>query len=82
MGTLFWIRRFFVVLAGAFLIIAMAHLLRGRGWDYALTEAALWSAITAAVFMAARWYQARRGQHCAVCKDTPEFHRPPDGSGR
>lgn len=82
MGTVFWIRRFLVVLAGAFLLIAAAHLLRGRGMDYALTEAGLWAAICAGVFTGARWYQSRRGQPCAVCKDTPDFHPRPDDTAR
>ncbi|GAB3747557.1 hypothetical protein GCM10028795_10350 [Lysobacter olei] len=82
MGTVFWIRRFLVVLTSAFLIIAAAHWLRGRGLHYAVTEASLWALITAAVSTAARAYQSRRGQHCAICKDTPESHLPTGGSGQ
>lgn len=77
MGTMFWVRRFFLVLAGAFVVIAASHLVRGRGVEYAGTHGALWSFITALVFTGARFVQARRGQHCAVCRDTPEFHDEP-----
>lgn len=75
MGTAFWIRRFLLVFTGAFVLIASSHLLRGRGVGHALVEAALWATLTAAVFTGARIVQSRRGQHCAVCRDTPDVHR-------
>lgn len=78
MGTRFWIRRFFVVLTGTFVVIAAAHLLRGRGLEHAVTEAALWGLATAAVFTVGRYLQARRGQHCAICRDTPEMQARQD----
>lgn len=79
MGTAFWIRRFLVVLAFAFVVIAGSHLVRGRGLQQAATEAAPWSVLAAAVFTAGRYLQARRGRHCALCRDTPEMAaRPPD----
>lgn len=76
MGTAFWIRRFLLVFAGAFVLIAASHLVRGRGLEHALIEALLWASLTAAVFTGARIVQSRRGQHCAVCRDTPAFHEP------
>ncbi|GHA80466.1 hypothetical protein [Cognatilysobacter bugurensis] len=76
MGTAFWIRRFALVFAGAFTLIAASHLVRGRDIEHALGEAALWAAVTAAVFTAPRIVQSRRGQHCAVCRDTPELQDP------
>jgi hypothetical protein len=76
MGTRFWIRRYLTVFALLFGVIAVAHLARGRPLPYALTEAVLWAAITAGVFTVARIVQSRRGQHCAICRDTPEFHDP------
>jgi hypothetical protein len=62
------LRRFLLVLAGAFLIIALAHLLRGRGVSYASSQAGIWSLITATVFTIADIYKARKGQQCAVCE--------------
>jgi uncharacterized membrane protein len=76
MGKLFWVRRYLTVFGLALVVIAASHLVRGRPLSYAATEALLWAAITASVFTAARIYQSRRGQHCAVCRDTPEFHNP------
>jgi hypothetical protein len=76
MGTAFWIRRFLLVFAGALVIITGAQLAKGNTLEYSLTEGLLWSAVTAAVFTAARIYKSRKGQHCAICADTPEM-RPP-----
>ena len=73
MGAAFWIKRFLTVLVGAFIIIAAAQLLKGHVVAYALTQAAIWGFITAAVLTVARSWQSGRGQHCAICKDTPEM---------
>lgn len=73
MGAKFWIKRFLVVLAAAFVIITAAQLLKGHGLNNAAAHGATWSLMTAAVFTVARFFQARRGQHCAICKDTPEM---------
>ncbi len=79
MGTMFWVRRYLVVFAGTFVIIVLAHLARGRTLDHATTEGAIWALLSASVFTAARIYQSKRGQHCAVCRDTPEFKDPQSG---
>ena len=79
MGTVFWVRRFLVVFAGAFVLIAGAHVLRGRALDYAVTEGLLWSAVAAAVFVAVRLYHSRRGRACALCGDTPPGLPPGPG---
>jgi hypothetical protein len=73
MGTAFWIKRFLTVLACAFIIIGAAQLLKGHDVQYAASQAAIWGVITAAVFTGARFWQARKGRHCAICKDTPEM---------
>ncbi len=73
MGYGFWARRFVLVWLGAFVVIGAAHLVRGRPLAHAITEAGIWGLITAAVFVAARAWQASRSQHCAVCRDTPEM---------
>lgn len=72
----FWVRRFFLVLVSSFAIIAGVHLLRGRSLSLAATEGAIWATISALVFVVARSMQARRGVHCAVCRDTPETRDP------
>ena len=71
----FWIRRYVSVLVGAFVVIAAAQLLQGHAWQDALADAALWAAVSATVFTVARYLQARRGQHCALCRDTPELRQ-------
>ena len=73
MGAAFWIKRFFTVLVGAFVVIVVAQLLKGHAAKYSATHGAIWGFVSAAVFTAARYWQSRRGQHCAICKDTPEM---------
>jgi hypothetical protein len=72
-GTAFWIRRFFTVLALVGVIVALAQWAKGHTFQYAVTHAAIWGGISAAVFTVARIYQSRRKQHCVICKDTPEM---------
>ena len=76
MSAAFWIKRFFTVLVGAFIVIAAAQLLKGYGVKYSAAHGAIWGFVSAAVFTAARYWQSRRGQHCAICKDTPEMLDP------
>ena len=80
MGKAFWIRRSLSVFALAFLVIAAAQFLKGHKLAYAATQAALWSLVASTVFTASRIYQSRRGQHCALCRDTPEMHSDNSGS--
>lgn len=77
MGTGFWIKRFLVVLVGAFAIIFAVQLLKGHSRDYALEQAAIWGTLAALIFGITRFFRARRGQHCAICKDTPEMQQDP-----
>ena len=73
MGTCFWTRRFVVVFLGALVVIGAAQLLQGRSLDHALSHGLFWAFVAAVVFTVSRLYQARRGQHCAICRDTPEM---------
>lgn len=73
MGTAFWIKRFFTVLLGAFVVICAAQLLKGHDLIYACMQGAIWGLVSAAVFTGARIYQSSKGQHCAICKDTHEM---------
>lgn len=82
MGTRFWIKRFFVVFAGAFIVIALTQWLKGHSLDYAAREAALWGGIAATIFTVSRFIQTRNGQHCAICQDTPELHAANQASKR
>ena len=67
MNTLLWTRRFLVVFAFAFVVIAGAQLLRGRAAQHALVHGLLWSAVSAAIFIGARAYRERRQERCAIC---------------
>ncbi len=79
MGLSFWIRRWFTVLLGTFAVIGLAQAVKGHTWIYALREAVIWAPITATVFAVGRFLQARRGQHCALCQDTPEMQQAGGG---
>jgi hypothetical protein len=68
-----WIKRFATVALIAFALITGAQVAKGHELDAAALHGALWSVITAAVFTAVRIYKSRRGQHCALCRDTPEM---------
>ena len=73
MGIAFWIRRFALVFIAACVVIACAQFLKGRTISHSIVQGLIWAAISASVFTAARIYQSRRGQHCAICRDTPEM---------
>jgi hypothetical protein len=71
MGTMFWIRRYVLVLVIAFVVIAGAQLLRGRTFDSSILEGLIWSVVSASIFVGARLYQSRKGVYCAICNDMP-----------
>ena len=73
MGTQFWVKRIFTVFAAAFVILSIVQAMKGHDLAYATSHGAIWGALSAAVFTIARFFQARRGQHCAICMDTPEM---------
>lgn len=63
-----WLRWLFAAFAVAFPVIFASHLLRQRPVAHAVSEALIWGAITAFVFMAAKIRNARRGRRCALCE--------------
>lgn len=68
----FWVRRFLWMTGIVFMILMASSLLRGRTVDRALTESFTWALVSAAVFTGWRYYLARKGVACALCKDTPD----------
>lgn len=68
----FWVRRFLWVSGIVFMILMAASLLRGRAMETALSESFVWALVSAAIFTGWRYYQARKGVACALCKDTVE----------
>ncbi|HYP09198.1 MAG TPA: hypothetical protein VER03_23440 [Bryobacteraceae bacterium] len=73
MGTGFWVRRFLTVFALAVAVIGGIQYLKTEDASFALQHGLLWGSASAVLFTAARLWQSRRGQHCAICKDTPEM---------
>ena len=71
MGAAFWIRRAATVYALVAAVLFVVRLLKGEGVAEAVAFSATWALLTTAVFIGARLYQSRRGQHCALCQDTP-----------
>lgn len=69
MGKGFWIKRYAVVFAVAFIVIAAAQAMKGHTLAYAVTQGLIWAALSAAVFVATAIHRWRRGQHCALCRD-------------
>ena len=68
----FWITRFVSVAAAAFALLAGLYLLRGMPAGEALREAGIWSVLAAAIFTGNRYWKARQGKSCALCRDTVE----------
>lgn len=81
MGTWFWIKRFVTAFIVAFLILALVQAAKGYEWDEAITHGLIWGFISSVIFTAARIYQSSRGNHCALCKDTPEMQDPSPPGG-
>lgn len=67
----FWIKRFMSVFLGAFAVLLVVGILKGRAFATAAPESALWAGIAATIFLATRIYRSRKGQHCELCRDTP-----------
>lgn len=73
MATEFWVKRFVTVLTGAFIIICSGQIIQGHTVGNSIMHGGIWSPLTACLFTVSRYFQARNGQHCAICKDTPEM---------
>ena len=71
MRIVFWIRRFLLVAAAAFAILVVVYLVKGRAPHTALIDAALWSCVSAAIFVGTRIYWLGKGRACALCNDSP-----------
>lgn len=71
-STAFWVRRYFVVAGGVFILLVAVGLLKGRDPERVALESLFWAVVTAAVFTAVRYRKARKGEACALCRDTVE----------
>ena len=68
----FWIKRFVTVFLGAFAVLLVVGLLKGRAVATAAAKSALWAGIATTIFIATRIYYSRKGRYCALCGDTPQ----------
>jgi hypothetical protein len=67
----FWIRRFLTIFAGAFVILFVVGLAKGRPLRQVAVESAMWSAIASSLFIATRLYHLSKGRRCELCQDAP-----------
>ncbi|MCW5558766.1 MAG: hypothetical protein KIT22_13175 [Verrucomicrobiae bacterium] len=67
-------KRFLTIFGGVFVILLITRLLRGRTLAEAAVYSAIWSAVSTGIFLATQFYRSRKGQHCELCRDTPEMH--------
>ena len=82
MPVSFWIRRFLVVFAGAFILLFAVYAVKGRKLPRAAGDAAVWAGAAATLFIATRLYHSSKGRQCELCRDMPEddpSRTPPSG---
>ena len=63
-----WLRWLLAAFAIAAPVIFLAHVLRDRPLNYAVSEALVWGGISAWIYVVGRIYNVRRGRHCALCE--------------
>ncbi len=68
----FWVKRFLWMTGMVFMVVMAAALLKGRAIETSLSDSFIWALVSAGVFTGWRYYQARKGVACALCKDTVE----------
>jgi hypothetical protein len=64
MGVAFWVKRFLLVLAVAFVVLVGAELVKGHPQAAALQFAAGWSFATSTIFTLASYLRYRRNPAC------------------
>ncbi|PUA29247.1 MAG: hypothetical protein B0W54_01195 [Cellvibrio sp. 79] len=72
MSYKFWLVRFFLVFAAAFIVIAGAQYLKSHSMIFALTQGAIWAPITAAIYLAVLIYKFRKNPVCFIKDDEPK----------
>lgn len=60
----FWVRRFLMVWGASALFLLAVYLVRGMDAERAIREAAAWSLMATAIFIAGRYYNASKGKTC------------------
>jgi len=64
-----WIGQYLLATVTMFALLAVVDLMRGDSLAATWLPTLAWSALAAAIFIGARWRQARSGAACALCKD-------------
>jgi hypothetical protein len=67
-----WVRHFLMALGASTVFLLAVYVMRGMDLDRAIREAAMWGLIAASIFIGGRYYNAKRGKACALCRDTAE----------
>ena len=70
-----WLRSFARFAPLLFAVLLGVELLKGRGLETGLTNAAVWGAISAAIVASTIVYKRRKASDCALCVDEPEEER-------
>jgi Na+-driven multidrug efflux pump len=69
MGTAFWLKRFLMALAVAFVVLVGAELAKGHSQEAALRYALSWGLVTGTVFTLASYVRYRRNPACWLPDD-------------
>ncbi|HEY6544190.1 MAG TPA: hypothetical protein VIZ64_04795 [Dokdonella sp.] len=65
----FWIKRFAIAFAIAFVVLAAVQALKGKPLDVALTFALAWGLVSAGVFTLAGYLRYRRNPACMLPRE-------------
>jgi hypothetical protein len=68
----FWVRRFLAVFGAAAGVLCAIQIAKGHPFEAALQFGAAWGLASAAMLIGVRYYKARKGVACAICRDTVE----------
>jgi phosphatidylglycerophosphate synthase len=69
MGAAFWVKRFLLALAVAFVVLFVAELAKGHSQVVALQFAGLWGLATGTIFTLASYVRYRRNPACWLPSD-------------
>lgn len=67
-----WIMQYVLAAGTLFLILVGVDIASGTRFQDGVWSALAWAVISAALFVGARYNQARKGVACALCKDSAE----------
>lgn len=71
-STGFWIGQYLLAAGSMFVLLEVVELAKGGSLAGGWQSAAAWAAISAALFIGARYRQARKNIACALCSDDLE----------